>query len=97
MRNRRLDVRLIRDGGKAVVTKIRRVGVDGRRRTVILTKICMPSWRCRVGVNGRGLDEDLHASTERHLVDVGEFVLDQDMDREEEKGNLVERRKELER
>jgi len=45
---------------------------------------------------GRGLDGDLHVSTERHLVDVGEFVLDQDMDREEE-GNLVERRKELER
>jgi len=55
-----------------------------------LTKICIPSRRCRVEVDGRGLDEDLHASTERHLIDVGEFVLDQDMDCEEEEGNLVE-------
>jgi len=42
-------------------------------------KICIPSRRYKVEVDGRGLDEDLHASTKRHLVDVGEFVLDQDM------------------
>ena len=52
---------------------------DGELVSSVLTKICIPSRRCRVEVDGRGLDEDLHASTERHLVDVGEFVLDQDM------------------
>jgi len=66
MRNRRLDVRLVRDGGKAVVTKIRRV-VSMAEEEPSSDEDLHASWRCRVGVNGRGLDEDLHASTERHL------------------------------
>ena len=42
--------------------------------------------------NNRRLDEDLHPSTERDLIEADELVFDRDIDSEEEPGKLVVRR-----